>query len=492
MGMRRGTILIVDDEQAQRETLAGFLRGAGHRVHVAAGGEQALDLVGREAIDLVITDLRMPGLSGLDLLERVREQQPSVAVVVVTAYGTVANAVAAMKAGAADYLTKPIDLDELELVVGRVLERIELIRENARLRRRLEEARGSFRLLGRSPALQEVLAKAARAADTDATVLIRGESGTGKELLARSIHDLSPRAERPFLAVNCAALPETLLESELFGHEKGAFTGAHSRHAGRVAQAEGGTLFLDEIGDVSAAVQVKLLRFLQEKEYTPVGGEQTHAADVRIVAATHRDLEARIAAGAFRDDLYYRLNVVGLTLPPLRARRQDIPELAEHFLVRYAKRYDRGVTGLTREAMDALIKYGYPGNVRELENIIEQAIVLSAGEAIARDDLPEGVAGAAAGAWGSEQTPALGASGFEETPAAGASGTTDAAPAGCPDQVGGDLPAFLDRVERRIVLEALRRHGGNQSSAARQLGLTESGLRYKLKRWRDPQAERGS
>ena len=458
MGTKLGTIVVADDEPLQRETLIGVLRGAGHTVLAAANGGEAIAHVERAPVDLVITDFRMPDISGHEVLERVHAIQPGVAVVIVTAYGTIANAVEAMKAGAADYLMKPVDLDELELVVARILDRLELIRENRALRQRIEEVRGVVRLLGRSPALQAVLAKASRAAETDATVLILGESGTGKELLARSIHDLSRRADGPFIAVNCAALPETLLESELFGHERGAFTGAQARHIGRVERAGGGTLFLDEIGDVSAAVQVKLLRFLQEREFTRVGGEEALRVDVRVISATHRNLEERLAADDFREDLFYRLNVVGLTLPPLRERREDIPELVEHFLVRFAKRYDRPVSGLTREALDALVKHPFPGNVRELENIIEQAVVLVKGATVTLADLPAHVTGARA--------------------KAAASGPLT------PDEVAGDLPAIIDQIERRVILATLARYEGNQSQAARHLGLTESGLRYKLGRWR--------
>ncbi len=463
--MRTGVIVVADDEPRQRETLARVLAQAGHSVIQAPGGEAAVEAVRTRPVDIVITDLRMPDLSGQEVLVRVKELQPDVAVVVLTAHGTVPGAVGAMKAGASDYLTKPVDLDELDLIVARVLERRDLLRENRSLRRRLESSTAGFRLLGRSPALQEVLARASRAADTDATVLVRGESGTGKELLARSLHALSRRAEGPFVAINCAALPETLLESELFGHERGAFTGAVARHRGRIERAAGGTLFLDEIGDLPPPIQVKLLRFLQDREFTRLGGEEVLRADARIVAATHRPLEEGLASGAFREDLFYRLNVVTLVLPPLRERREDIPELVEHFLALYAKRYDRPVAGVSRDAMDALVKYAYPGNVRELENIVEQAVVLAGGPAVMLADLPAAVR------------------------------RSEAGPAGWsldPGAVRGDLPALLAEIERRVVLETLARHEGNQSSAARELGLTESGLRYKLKRWSEGGAEPAS
>jgi DNA-binding NtrC family response regulator len=460
--MRTGTILIVDDEARQRQTLASLVGGWGHEVLQAANGDEALALLGGRAVDLVITDLRMPGTSGLELLARCRELRPDIDVVVMTAYGTIEGAVEAMRGGAADFVTKPLDLDQLQMVVDRTLAMRRLARENRMLRRRLAEASAGFRLLGGSQGLAEVLARAGRAAETEATVLIRGESGTGKELLARSVHDLSSRAEGPFVPVNCAALPETLLESELFGHVRGAFTGADRDRPGRVAQAAGGTLFLDEIGDVPAMVQVKLLRFLQAREFTPVGSDTVRQADVRVITATHRDLEARIATGEFREDLYYRLNVVGLVLPPLRDRRDDIPELAAHFLERYARRYERPARTFSAEAMACLMSHHYPGNVRELENIIEQTVVMTRGEVVHSDDLP----------------PLLTGSGGTGTDAA-------SHPLSGIDAVGGDLPRWLEALEKKVVLESLAAYSGNQSSVARRLGLTESGLRYKLNKWKD-------
>ena len=320
-----GMILVVDDEKTQRETLAGILRKWGHEVHLAATAEDALAQLDGQPVDLILTDLRMPGMSGADLLVKSREVRPDIAVIVMTAFGTIDGAVDAMRKGASDFVTKPLDLDQLELVVQRTMQMKRLERENRNLRRRLEETTAGFTMVGASQALAGVLARAGRAAETDATVLIQGESGTGKELLARSIHDLSPRSDGPFVAVNCAALPESLLESELFGHTKGAFTGADKDRLGRVQVAAGGTLFLDEIGDVALSVQVKLLRFLQDREFTPVGSDKNWRADVRVITATHRDLPARINEEMFREDLYFRLNVVNLDLPPLRNRREDIP-----------------------------------------------------------------------------------------------------------------------------------------------------------------------
>ena len=453
-----GLILVVDDQQRQRETLAQVLGKWGHEVRQAADGPAALAQVKDEPVDLILTDLRMPGMSGVELLEKCREARPDIAVIVMTAYGTIEGAVEAMRKGALDFLTKPIDLDQLEVVVQRALDRGRLLRENRALRRRLQETTTGFRLLGGSEAMRELLGRAARAAETDATVLIRGESGTGKELLARSLHDLSPRAEGHFVAVNCAALPETLLESELFGHVKGAFTGADRNRPGRVMQAAGGTLFLDEIGDISPAVQVKLLRFLQEREYTPVGSESVMRADVRVVVATHRDLEAMIMQEAFREDLFYRLNVVNLFLPPLRDRRDDIPELVAHFLDRYAKRYLRPVRTFSAEAMARLMTHDYRGNVRELENIVEQTVVMTPGEVVHTEDLPPVLTGDRKSDTGDLPTY---------------------------DMVQGDLPRWLEALEKKIIMETLAVFSDNQSSAARHLGLTESGLRYKLGKWKD-------
>ncbi len=450
-------ILVVDDEATQRQTVGSILEGWGHEVLEAATGDQALDLVRSHAVDLVLTDMRMPGMSGLDLLRQCRQMRPDIAVVLMTAFGNIETAVEAMRDGATDFLTKPIDLDQLEIVVGRALEMRRLIRENMLLRQKLQDSDAKFRLIGSSLAMAEVLNRAARVAETDATVLIAGESGTGKELLAHSLHDLSPRAMEKFVAVNCAALPETLLESELFGHVKGAFTGADKDRPGRVAAAEGGTLFLDEIGDISPLVQVKLLRFLQEREFSPVGSDLTIKADVRVVAATHRNLEEMVVEGSFREDLFYRLRVVSLLLPPLRDRRDDIPELAEFFLNRFAKRYQRPVRKFSAEAMACLMSLDYRGNIRELENAVEQAVVMARDVVIRAEDLPCKKVATAEGEF------CLPTTGM--------------------DAVNGDLPGMLEALERRIIMETLAVFSGNKSSAARHLGLTESGLRYKLGKW---------
>jgi DNA-binding NtrC family response regulator len=444
-------ILVVDDEQAQRTVLAGFLRKRGFEVLQAPGVGDALSQVSARLVDLVLTDLRMPDGTGLDVLNGVRKINPEIAVVVMTAFGTVASAVDAMKHGASDYLTKPIDLDELDVLIGRTLERRALVAENRELKRQLE---GRNRLSGletANPRMADAVNMAARAAASRATMLIRGESGTGKELMARAIHYSSPRGKGPLVAVNVAALPDTLIESELFGHERGAFTGADREHRGRFELADGGTLFLDEIGDLPKCTQVKLLRVLQEQAFERLGGTRTLRVDVRMIAATNRDLEAMVARGEFRDDLYYRLNVVSIEIPPLRERREDIPALVEHFLERFASERTVPVTGVSREAMDLLVKYEYPGNVRELENLVHRAVVLARDRTLTTADLPIRVA-------------RMKADGHAEM-----------------------ATTFVERVaefERALIVEALDRAGGVQTRAARALGMSERHLRYKLRKYK--------
>ena len=385
-------VLVVDDEESQRTVLGGFLRKRGLEVSTAASVDDALKVAAGTVVDLVLTDLRMPGRTGLDLLDEIRRLVPDVPVIVMTAFGTVANAVSAMKRGAADYLTKPINLEELEVLVTRTLERRALESENRDLRRQLE-SRYRFEGLGTGNArMAEAINTAARAAASRATILIRGESGTGKEVLARAIHLASPRAKGPFVAVNMAALPEQLVESELFGHERGAFTGADREHRGRFEQADHGTLLLDEVGDLPRGTQVKLLRVLQEQMVDRLGGTRPTRIDVRVIAATNRDLDAMVRDGSFREDLFYRLNVVTVDMPPLRERREDLPVLIDTFLRRYAEE-GRGARSVSREAMDALVRYSYPGNVRELENIVHRAIVLARGSVLTTSDLPAPVVG---------------------------------------------------------------------------------------------------
>ena len=441
-------VLVVDDEPAQRELVGGFLRRQGFEVTTAADGAVALERFRAEPADAILTDQKMPGLSGLALLEAARGIDPEVAVIVMTAYGTIESAVSAMKGGAADYLTKPLNLEELRHRLERARERRALQAENRGLREALQERHRLEGVIGESGAMQEVLSLVHRVAASDATVLIRGESGTGKELIAKAIHYASARAARPLVRVNCAALPETLLEAELFGHEKGAFTGAHAARQGRFEAAQGGSLFLDEIGDLPLHLQVKLLRVLQEREIERLGSSRPIGVDVRLLAATHRDLEAAVRAGTFRDDLYYRINVVTVTVPPLRARRADIPPLLEHFLARFARDNRKPIRGLTAEARDALLRYDYPGNVRELENLIERAIVLTRDDVVGLGDLPLCV-----------RAPEVAA----DDPAS--------------------LPAATEGLERRLIRDALAAAGGVQTHAAEALGISERVLRYKLRKY---------
>ena len=451
--MSGSRILIVDDDAPQRRVLAGYLKKQRHVVFEAGAVPEALSRLTAEDIDIVLTDLKMPGESGHDLLLKIRTAFPETAVVLMTAFGTIEGAVQAMRAGAYDYLTKPIELDELDLLIARISERRRLISENRALREQLAEKFSFSGIVSVSRQMEEVLNTAGRVAKSKASILLRGESGTGKELLARAIHFSSPRRDRPFIAVNCAALNENLLESELFGHERGAFTGADRQRKGRFELADTGTLFLDEIGDLPAQTQVKLLRFLQEETFERVGGSDVLHVDVRIVAATNRDLEELIRSGGFREDLYYRLNVVTIEIPPLRSRRDDIAPSIEHFVARYAKEQKKQAFTFTSEAWSALLRYDYPGNVRELENIVQRAVILARSETITLADLPQVVKG---------MKP-------EEALRSG--------------EAPSDLPGAIAKLEKEYVLESLRMNGGNQSKAARDLGISERNLRYRLRKW---------
>lgn len=446
------TILVVEDEPVQLESLAGFLVKQGYRILKTARPEQALTLAKEYAVDLILSDFKMPGMSGVDLLDTVKKMNPSIQVIIMTAYGTIESATNAMKLGAADYITKPIDLYRLQVVIRNIVERSLLISENRLLRQQLSDRFSFDGLISESREMSNVLNVAGRVAESTASVLITGETGTGKELIARTVHFSGSRRDKPFLAVNCAALPENLLENELFGHEKGAFTGADRQRKGRFEMADGGTLFIDEVGEIPLSLQVKLLRVLQEKTFERIGSSSPIQANVRIVAATNRDLDAMVKDGTFRQDLFYRLNVVSIKIPPLRERRKDIPPLAEVFIRRFASENNKRIAGISREAMDSLMKYAYPGNVRELENIIQQSVVLTRNETIMREDLPARV-----------NESSLQNSGW-------ISGS-------------GSLPEKAEAFEKSLILEALESSGHVQTKAAELLGIGERHLRYKLKKY---------
>jgi DNA-binding NtrC family response regulator len=381
-------ILIVDDEEAQRKQLAGFLEKQGFIVTTADSGEKALEISQGQYYEVALLDLKMPGMSGLELLKKLKELNSEVQVIMMTAYGTVETAVEAMKHGAYHYVSKPINLDELKLNIKKALEKYHLLQENKYLKEELEGRFQDLQIIGSSRGMKEVLSTVSRVAKTKSTVLIRGESGTGKEMVARAIHALSDRADKRFVAVSCAALPETLFEAELFGHEKGAFTGAVKRKEGRFELADGGTIFLDEVGDIPLETQVKLLRVLESQEFERVGGKETLKVDVRIISATNQDLEKKIKEKSFREDLYYRLNVISLFIPPLRERKEDILILVDHFIRKANQKCGRKVKGITPEVKDIILSYDWPGNVRELENVIERGVVLSRTDVIDKNDLP--------------------------------------------------------------------------------------------------------
>jgi len=446
------SILIVDDEEAQRIALKSFLGRRGYKIYLAENGEKALESIRQSTIDMVLTDFRMPGMNGLELVKAIKELNPSIDVVLLTAYGSVDDAVAIMKAGAYDYLTKPVDLDELEILLKRLTEKRSLQEENRQLRERLQEKFKFEHIISQSGEMEAVLNTAGRVAQSKAHVLIRGESGTGKELVAQAIHYASPRRDKPFVTVNVAALSENIIESELFGHEKGAFTGAIHQRSGRFEQADGGTLFIDEVGDIPMSVQVKLLRAIQFGQIQRVGGSDTIQVDVRIVSATHRDLEDMLGKESFRDDLYYRLNVVSITVPPLRKRKVDIPLLADYFIRKFSRENQREISGMDRQAMDRLMKYDFPGNVRELENMIEHSVVMSRSLQIGPGDFP----------------PLL-----LRTEKSALFDPLDLAD-GHLEKMRGFEQAMLD--------EALRRSGGNKSAAARLLGMGERHLRSRLEK----------
>jgi two-component system response regulator HydG len=436
-------VLVVDDEETSRRALATLLRHDGYEVELAVDGDEGLRRFRELAPDVLVTDLRMPGLDGVTLIERAREHDPELIAILMTAFAERECAVRAMQAGAEDYLMKPLEVDELGVIVQRALERRRLRREAVELRTRLGDKLRVGNFVGASPAMQEVFRTVDRVAPSRATVLITGESGTGKELVAQAIHDRSPRARAPFIKLHCAALAETLLESELFGHEKGAFTGATGRREGHFKNADGGTLFLDEIGEISPSIQVKLLRFLQERAFERVGGNETLHVDVRILTATNRDLKKEVEEGRFREDLYYRLNVVNVAVPPLRTRPEDVLPLARHFLARFARENEKTIEGFDASALARIESYPWPGNVRELENVIERAVVLCEGRRISANDLP-----------------------IESAP---------------PSRSGIRIPgSTLAELERHAILATLDACNGSTSRAAAMLGISVRTIQYRM------------
>ncbi len=445
-------ILVVDDDESLRQVMSMQLEEMGYTALTAPSGEEALRLLVTEPVSLVITDYRMPGMSGLELLGRIRAEFPLVPVIMITAFGSIGNAVEAIKAGAFDYISKPIDFDQLVIAVRRALEHHQLLEEVQSLRSMLDRKFGFEAIIGRSKPLLRVLEQAARAAQSQATVLIRGETGTGKELLARAIHANSPRRGKPFVTINCGAIPKELMESELFGHVRGSFTGAVAHKLGRAEAADGGTLFLDEVGELAPEHQVKLLRLVQEGEIEKVGSPAPRKVDVRLIAATHRNLEALVEDGQFREDLYNRLSVIPLELPPLRERGEDVAELAEHFFLRCRERHGRPQLVLPPALLPCFNNWHWPGNVRELENVIERLVVLAPGDQITVDDLPEYLR-------------------RQREPAA-------ALPIEIPPQ-----GISLESVERALILQALRRADWNQSQAARLLDISRKTLIYRMEKF---------
>ena len=450
-------LLIVDDEPGLRQMLEILFRRSGYQVVSAPGYRVALEAIQQSPhpFPVVLSDLAMPDGSGLDVLAAAKARSPATEVILITAHSTVENAIEAMQSGAYNFVTKPFESRALTALVGKALEKHALVEENARLRAQVLGSQEPRSLIGKSAAMRGVYDIVDRIADTKTTVLITGESGTGKERIARAIHDKSDRASEPFLVINCGALPEALMESELFGHEKGAFTGATGKHVGIFRGANGGTVLLDEVGELPLNLQVKLLRVLQERSVRPVGGPEEIPVDVRVLAATNRDVERDVAAGTFRQDLYYRLNVIRVELPPLRERREDIAPLIEEFLRRFSREMGKDVRGLTPDALRALEGYPFPGNVRELENVIERAVALAGARAIGLGDLPRDVSGM--------------------------SGASSPALLTLPEE-GCKLDEVVNEVERRLLLEALERASGVRKVAAELLGISFRSLRYRLEK----------
>jgi two-component system NtrC family response regulator len=438
-------ILIVEDEQTQRELLEGLLKKEGYAAEGAGDGGRALQLAKDQTFEIVLLDYKLPDMDGFTVLKRLKEMNPEIQVLMITAFGSIENAVTALKAGASEYLTKPIDLDDLLFKIKKVEERLHLIHENLVLKEALKDRLKSEDIVYASEKMHEIVSLIVRVAKTDSTCLVRGESGVGKEIVANLVHELSERKNQTLVKVNCSAIPETLLESELFGYERGAFTGAYQKKLGKFEVAHKGTIFLDEIGDVPLFLQPKLLRVLQEREIERLGGLHPTKVDVRIVAATNKNLEEEVKQGRFREDLFYRLNIVQIEIPPVRERKEDIPLFLDFFLKKFNERHKKGIKGFAREARDVLIKHDYPGNVRELENIVERAVVLSRGEYITREDL-------------SIFNPAE------------------------PSATDGSMKQVVESMEKRMITEALVSANWVQTRAAEAIGISERMLRYKMKK----------
>ncbi len=444
--MDRASILIVEDEKTQRSLLGGLLKKEGYGAQEAGDGGTAIEMFKDNPFEIVLLDYKLPDTDGLTLLKRFKEMNPEVEVIMITAFGSIENAVEALKRGASEYLTKPIELDDLLFKIKKIEEKTHLVYENKILKETLKDRFKSEEFIYSSEKMHEVASLVVRIAKTDSTCIIAGESGVGKEIVVNLIHALSDRRDQPLVKVNCAAIPETLLESELFGYEKGAFTGAYQRKIGKFELSNKGTIFLDEIGDISPLLQSKLLRVIQEREVERLGGLHPVKVDVRIIAATNKNLDEEVKNGTFREDLYYRLNVVKIHIPPLRERKEDIPLLMDFFFKRFNDKHKRNVKGFTREARDMLIKYDYSGNVRELENIIERALVLTRGEYISKEDLPP--------------IPDKGQPSLE-----------------------GNMNELIEAMEKRMITEALANNDWIQTKAASHLGLSERMLRYKIKKY---------
>ena len=451
-------ILVVDDERSMRELLAIVLRREGYEVLLAENGRGAIDMLEREPVDLLISDIKMPDLSGVDVLRAAKKIDQDILGIMITAFASTETAVEAMRLGACDYLSKPFDIDLLKMKVREKIENRQLRQENVLLKRTLGLSHQFANIIGRSPAMLEVFKMIETVARTNSTILLTGESGTGKGLVAQAIHFHSLRRDKPMVSLNCGALPENLLESELFGHMRGAFTGADTNKKGLLEVAERGTVFLDEIGEMSPVLQVKLLRVLQERRFRRVGGLEELQADIRVIAATNQDLTRAIAEGRFREDLYYRINVIPITLPPLRERREDIQLLAEHFVAKYTEQMDKEIAGISHEAMELLLRHDWPGNIRELENVVERAVALEPTRAILPDSLPPALRG--------------------DMPLRAAAGAVESLP-----ESGFDLEAHVKQIERGYIAEALKRAGGVQVKAAELLGMSFRSFRYYVKKY---------